>query len=54
MVEAMVTELCTHYVSLFEIWFEGGASDIDSGAPDVLSIVKKYQPNCLFKAWKGD
>ena len=31
-----------------EIWFDGGADHPDNGAPDVLPIVKKYQPNCLF------
>ncbi|MEN8193085.1 MAG: alpha-L-fucosidase [Bacteroidota bacterium] len=48
MVEGMVTEICTQYGELFEIWFDGGASHPDKGAPDVLPIVKKYQPNCLF------
>lgn len=48
MVEGMVTEICTRYGELFEIWFDGGASHPDLGAPDVLPIVKKYQPNCLF------
>ena len=48
MVEGMVTELCTRYGPLFEIWFDGGASHPDLGAPDVLPIVKKYQPDCLF------
>ena len=48
MVEGMVTEICTKYGELFEIWFDGGASHPDKGAPDVLPIVKKYQSNCLF------
>lgn len=48
MCEGMVAELCTRYGALFEIWFDGGADHPDNGAPDVLPIVKKYQPNCLF------
>ena len=48
MVEGMLTEICTKYGPLFEIWFDGGASSPDKGAPDVLPIVKKYQPNALF------
>ncbi len=48
MVEGMVKEICTRYGPLFEIWFDGGADDPANGAPDVLPIVKKYQPDCLF------
>ena len=44
----MVTELCTRYGELFEIWFDGGADHPDNGAPDVLPIVQKYQPNSIF------
>ncbi|WP_341837154.1 alpha-L-fucosidase [Chitinophaga pollutisoli] len=52
MVEGMVEELCTRYGPLFEIWFDGGASDPADGAPDVLSIVEKHQPGALFY-WNG-
>jgi len=48
MVEGMLEEICTRYGGLFEIWFDGGASHPDKGAPDVLPIVQRYQPNCLF------
>jgi len=48
MVEGMVTELCTRYGKLFEIWFDGGGSSPDRGGADILPIVKKYQPDCLF------
>jgi alpha-L-fucosidase len=48
MCEGIVTEICTKYGELFEIWFDGGADHPDNGAPDVLPIVQKYQPNCVF------
>ncbi|HLO81176.1 MAG TPA: alpha-L-fucosidase [Chitinophagaceae bacterium] len=48
MVEGMVKEICTNYGELFEIWFDGGAGDTALGAPNVLPIVQKFQPNCLF------
>jgi alpha-L-fucosidase len=48
MVEGMVEEICTNYGELFEIWFDGGADHPGNGAPDVLPIVQRYQPNCLF------
>lgn len=46
--EKMVTELCTRYGKLFMIWFDGGADDPKGDGPDVLPIVTKYQPDCLF------
>ncbi len=48
MAEGMVKELSTNYGELFEIWFDGGADHPDNGAPDVLPIVQRLQPNCLF------
>ena len=48
MAEGMVKELCTNYGELFEIWFDGGADHPKNGSPDVLPIVRQYQPNCLF------
>ena len=48
MAEGMVEELCSRYGPLFEIWFDGGADHPDRGAPDVLPIVKRYQPKALF------
>lgn len=46
--EKMVTELCTRYGDLFMIWFDGGADDPKGDGPDVLPIVTRYQPECLF------
>ena len=46
--ERMVEELCSRYGDLFMIWFDGGADDPKGNGPDVLPIVSKYQPECLF------
>ncbi|RLD93700.1 MAG: glycoside hydrolase family 29 [Bacteroidetes bacterium] len=48
MCEGMVEELCTRYGELFMIWFDGGADDPSEYGADVLPIVQKYQPKCLF------
>jgi alpha-L-fucosidase len=56
MCEQMVTELCTRYGKLFMIWFDGGADDPSKNGPNILPIVTKHQPNCLFyhNAQKAD
>lgn len=46
--EEMTRELCTKYGKLFMIWYDGGASDPKTDGPDVLPIVAKLQPDCLF------
>lgn len=48
MCERMVEELCTRYGELFLIWFDGGADDPAGDGPDVLPIVSRSQPHCLF------
>lgn len=48
MCEGMVEELCSRYGELFMIWFDGGADDPRGDGPDVLPIVSRLQPNCLF------
>ncbi|MCH5597022.1 alpha-L-fucosidase [Niabella ginsengisoli] len=48
MCEGMVEEITTRYGDLFMIWFDGGASDPKTYGADVLPIVEKNQPNCLF------
>ncbi len=35
------------YGDLFEIWFDGGALPVDQGGPDLVPILKKYQPNAI-------
>lgn len=46
--EGMVKELCTRYGDIFMFWFDGGADDPTNNGADVLPIVQKYQPKCLF------
>lgn len=38
----------TRYGDLFMIWFDGGADDPKGNGPDVLPIISKHQPECLF------
>ncbi len=42
--ERMLTELWSRYGELFHIWFDGGALPPKDGGPDMLPLLKKYQP----------
>ncbi len=48
LIEREVEELCTRYGPLFQLWFDGGLPSVRQGGPDVVPIVEKHQPGCLF------
>ncbi len=45
--EKMAEELWSRYGELVEIWFDGGAIPASKGGPDLVPILKKYQPNAI-------
>ena len=45
--EKMVTEICSRYGELVEIWFDGGVLAVEDGGPDIASIIKRLQPNAM-------
>jgi alpha-L-fucosidase len=45
--EQTLTELCTRYGEVFEIWCDGGVLPASRGGPDILPILAKHQPNAV-------
>lgn len=46
--EKQMTELCSRYGPLIEIWFDAGTKTPAEGGPDMLPIFQKYQPDAMF------
>ncbi len=45
--ETLVTELWSRYGEMLEIWFDGSATPVSEGGPDLMPILHKYQPIAL-------
>ncbi len=46
-VEAQVSELWNNYGDLAEIWFDGGIIPTEKGGPDLVPLLRKYQPDAI-------
>jgi alpha-L-fucosidase len=42
-----LTELWTEYGDMFEVWFDGGVLPAGKGGIDILSMLRKYQPEAI-------
>lgn len=52
--ERMLTEICTRYGPLVELWFDGSAYPAKLGGPDVAAITQKHQPHAIIYGGTSD
>jgi len=47
LVEQQLSELWGNYGEIFYVWFDGGVLPPEEGGPDIVPLLKKYQPNAV-------